>query len=384
MFKRLSHHDTCSAVVPKVSIIVPCFNVAQYIKACLNCLTAQTMQDIEIICIDDCSTDDTLEKIHEYARASHDKRIKIIKMQQNAGVAAARNAGMNAATGEYIGFVDPDDTVDLNFFEELYACAVKNKSDIAKGITTVFDTDDTCQIWNNNKCVCENKFNFNVCFTSAIYNHKFLKKHNLQFPIGTLIAEDMVFLIKSVFFANNVATTDTVSYHYIRRDGSADSATLTSGKVQSGTDVVYELLTWLNNLPDLSENAYKIVLQRICEHIKYIAEKNISPADKKLICDTIMWAYKNSKDKRAFLSAYRKCVRHALTNDDIKMLHRCIFTRNIRYRLFGFFPLLKISELPEQEKRFQLLYFIPILTIRWRSHKIRIYSFGLPLLTIKH
>lgn len=384
MFKRLSHHDTCSAVVPKVSIIVPCFNVAQYIKACLNCLTAQTMQDIEIICIDDCSTDDTLEKIHEYANTSHDKRIKIIKMQQNAGVAAARNAGMNAATGEYIGFVDPDDTVDINFFEQLYKCATKDKSDIAKGITTVIDTDDTCQVWNNNKRVCENKFNFNLCFWSAIYNHNFLKKHNLQFPVGILISEDTVFLIKSVFFANKVATTDTVSYHYIRREGSADSAFLSPRKVKSGLDALHELMTWLNNQPDMTENAYACILKRICEIINYMTEKNVSPSDKKLICETFMWIYKNTKNKRVMLSEYRKRIRHALTNDDIKMLHRCIFTRNTRYRLFGFFPLLKISELPEQEKRFQLLYFIPILTIRWRSHKIRIYSFGLPMLTIKH
>ncbi len=370
--------------MPKVSIIVPCFNVSQYIKACLNCLTTQTLQDIEIICIDDCSTDDTLEKLHEYANASNDTRIKIIELQQNVGVAIARNAGMDAATGEYIGFVDPDDTVDINFFEQLYECATKNKSDIAKGITTVIDTDDSCQVWNNNKRVCENKFNFNLCFWSAIYNHKFLKKHNLQFPAGILISEDMVFLIKSVYFANNVATTDNTSYHYIRRNGSADSATLSPRKVKSGLDALHELIIWANNQSNMSENAYACILQRICEVFSYMTEKNISPDDKKQICNTVMWVYKNSKDKRVILSAYRKRIGRALKNDDITMLHRCMFTRNTRYRLFGFFPLLKISELPEQEKRFQLLYFIPILTIRWRSHKIRIYSFGVPLLIIKH
>lgn len=370
--------------MPKVSIIVPCFNVAPYVKACLNCLTAQTLQDIEIICIDDLSTDNTLEKLHEYARVNRDTRIKIIELQQNVGVAGARNAGIDVAKGEYIGFVDPDDTVDINFFEELYKCATKNKSDIAKGITTVFDTDDTCQVWNNNKHVCENKFNFNLCFWSAIYNHNFLKKHNLQFPAGILISEDLVFLIKSVYFANAVATTDTVSYHYIRRDDSADSAMLSPRKVKSGLDALQELMTWANNQPGMSDDAYASILRRICEIINYMADKNVSSSDKKQICNTFMWLYNNAKNKRVIESAYRQRIRHALKNGDVKMLHRCIFTCNKRYRLFGFFPLLKVSELPEQEKRFQLLYFIPITTIRWHNHKTRIYSFGLPLLTIKH
>lgn len=370
--------------MPKVSIIVPCYNVAPYVKACLNCLTAQTLQDIEIICIDDRSTDNTLEKLHEYTNASRDTRIKIIELKQNVGVADARNAGLAVANGEYIGFLDPDDTVDINFFEELYKCAIKNKSDIAKGITTVFDTDDTCQIWNNNKRVCENKFNFNLCFWSAIYKHDLIKKHNLEFPSGILISEDLVFLIKSVYFANTVATTDNVSYNYIRRDGSADSAMLSPRKVKSGLDALHELMMWVNNQSDMNDNAYASILRRICEIINYMTDKNVSPSDKKLICETFMWLYKNAKNQPVMRSQYRKRVRRALKNDDINLLHKCIFTCNKRYRLFGFFPLLKISELPEQEKRFQLLYFIPILTIQWRNHKTRVYSFGVPLITIKH
>lgn len=94
--------------MPLVSIIIPCYNVAPFMKKCLDAVCAQTLRDIEIICINDGSRDGTLDILREYEAG--DERFIVID-QPNAGVAAARNAGLDAASGEYIGFVDPDDCI---------------------------------------------------------------------------------------------------------------------------------------------------------------------------------------------------------------------------------------------------------------------------------
>lgn len=112
----------------KVSIIVPFFNTEKYIEKCLNSLVNQTLSDIEIICVNDGSTDNSMITVRRFALK--DSRIKIIE-QQNLKQGAARNNGMKIAQGEYIGFVDSDDWVDLDYFERLYNAAKKYDSDIA-------------------------------------------------------------------------------------------------------------------------------------------------------------------------------------------------------------------------------------------------------------
>ncbi len=99
---------------PKISIIVPIYNVEKYLRRCLDSLLIQYFKDIEIIAINDGSTDLSLQILNEYA--IKDDRLKIID-QSNGGVSSARNAGIDAASGEYIGFVDPDDWVDKEMYE---------------------------------------------------------------------------------------------------------------------------------------------------------------------------------------------------------------------------------------------------------------------------
>lgn len=94
----------------KFSVILPIFNTEKYLKACLDSIINQTYKNLEIICVDDGSTDGSLKILEEYS--SKDSRIKIIN-QQNQGVSAARNVGIDNATGDYVSFVDPDDWVEL-------------------------------------------------------------------------------------------------------------------------------------------------------------------------------------------------------------------------------------------------------------------------------
>lgn len=111
-----------------ISVVIPVYNTSSFLKECLDSIINQTYDNLEIICVNDGSTDNSLEILEEYK--SKDKRIKVIN-QQNKGLSGARNSGIKEATGEYIAFIDSDDWVDLNFFEKLYDSITKNDADIA-------------------------------------------------------------------------------------------------------------------------------------------------------------------------------------------------------------------------------------------------------------
>ena len=114
---------------PKVSILIPCYNVEKYIRQCLDSVVNQTLKDIEIICINDGSTDCTLDILREYEQ--NDNRIKVIS-KHNSGYGASMNIGLETAKSEYIGIVESDDFVELNMFEKLYCTAKDNDLDLVR------------------------------------------------------------------------------------------------------------------------------------------------------------------------------------------------------------------------------------------------------------
>ena len=209
----------------KVSVIVPVYNTEKYLQKCLNSLINQTLKDIEIICINDGSTDNSENIIRMFAK--EDSRIKLIN-QENKKQGAARNAGMKIATGEYIGFVDSDDYVDLNYFERLYQTAKNNDSDIAlatnvrvgknkfkkrlniehiEKYTELQDKLDVCQQWKNE------------CPTNKIYRKSYLDANNILWPEG-IYCEDKLFTIKAVYYANSIVTVPKVFYYYFENPNS--------------------------------------------------------------------------------------------------------------------------------------------------------------------
>ena len=114
----------------EVSVIVPVYDVEPYLRQCVDSILGQTLRDIEIVLVDDCSPDGCPAICDEYA--AKDSRVKVLH-KENGGVSSARKAGLLAATAPYVGFVDADDWVDPGFFEELYSCAKKTDSDIVAG-----------------------------------------------------------------------------------------------------------------------------------------------------------------------------------------------------------------------------------------------------------
>lgn len=210
---------------PKISIIVPVYNVEQYLERCLDSLINQTLDDIEIICINDGSTDNSLQILENFKQK--DNRIKIIT-QENAGLSQTRNNGIKIATGEYIGFVDSDDWVSLDFYENLYNAATKYNCDFATtNITKVkgerhkkFLTFSNVQIASDylDKLVLFKCPDFNYVW-NKIYKTSELKKYNLEFMKG-LAFEDIVFSPQALYYLKKGVTVPNSQYYYFNRKGS--------------------------------------------------------------------------------------------------------------------------------------------------------------------
>lgn len=211
----------------KLSIIVPVYNVEKYLPKCLESLIKQTLKDIEIICVNDGSTDNSLAILKEFA--SKDSRIRIID-NQHQGVAKTRNTGIEQSTGEYIGFVDSDDYIDIDFFEKLYNSATKSNSDIAiasilkhKNFFNIYNAkytkEETAITIQDKIKLCEDKKHFFFYAWNKIYHSGFIKENNIKFSEGQ-IYEDVMFAIKALYYSNKIISVYGTKYHYIEHENS--------------------------------------------------------------------------------------------------------------------------------------------------------------------
>ena len=235
----------------KVSVIIPVYNTEKFLRKCLDSVCNQTLQDIEIICINDCSTDGSLEILREYA--GKDNRIKLIELFENGGAAKARNIGIDIAHGEYIGFVDSDDFVDLDFYEKLYNKAVETGADAVKGKLYLYDINTNkvyLEAWIDiNDSVKKNKANFYFTFTTAIYKSSLIKEYNIRFLEGLIHFEDPYFTIMAAIHYNKLEVIDDAKYYYINNPNSTSRKNITKEQAKSivyGADVVLDLLNNAN------------------------------------------------------------------------------------------------------------------------------------------
>ena len=131
--------------MPKMSLIIPVYNVEKYLSKCLDSCIAQTLTDIEIICIEDCSTDNSLKILYEYEKK--DSRIIIIRQEKNSGSSANRNLGLKKATGEYVWFIDSDDYIDINACQYFYTNCKTNNLDILRFCANVFFEEEDREVF---------------------------------------------------------------------------------------------------------------------------------------------------------------------------------------------------------------------------------------------
>ena len=204
--------------MPKVSIIVPVYNVEGYIRKCLDSLINQTLDDIEIIVVDDGSTDESINIIQEYENTYPDK-IRYFK-KENGGVATARNFGISHATGEYIAFLDSDDYVELDIYEKMYKKAKQENSDLVE-CDFIWEYPNKSKI--DNGIVYTNKKEM-LTYARVIPWNKLIKKnlidaHEVQFPNG-LRYEDMEFTYRIIPYLDRVSFVKEPLVHYVQRNSS--------------------------------------------------------------------------------------------------------------------------------------------------------------------
>ena len=170
---------------PKISIIIPVYNTKKYLRKCLDSVINQTLKEIEIICINDASTDSSKQILEEYS--SKDKRIKIINNDHNLGQSLTRNKGLDVAKGEFIGFVDSDDYIEPQTYEISYINAKNDNVDIVKFNEIIFrDRLDKGYLNENYSNITSNVYNIRECwriFSNVIWNkiikRSIINEHNL-------------------------------------------------------------------------------------------------------------------------------------------------------------------------------------------------------------
>lgn len=215
---------------PKISVIIPVYNVKEYIHACIDSILAQTFTDFELILVDDCSTDGTAQIIEEYR--AKDERIRIIHLEENSGQGFARNIGIDNAGGEYLSFIDSDDMIAPDFYELLYERAAATGTEIIKGRGRVVpvgcsinDTDEHTfkdvnhTIRSLSPEERRNSFCFNDEHWTAIYRRDFLNEHGLRYGLSRL-SQDTTFLLKIAAYFKNIELVDEAVYYYFQRSDS--------------------------------------------------------------------------------------------------------------------------------------------------------------------
>jgi len=213
-----------NSLLPLISIIVPVYNVQEYVRKCVLSICRQTYQNLEIIVIDDGSTDDSGRICDMLAK--QDNRIKVVH-QSNGGLSAARNMGLSIVTGDFIGFVDSDDWIDESMYELLYGLMIENDADISicshyivkqgkiksrymSGKKFVFTREEAMQALMKDRLI-----------RNYVWN-KLYKRHlfdQLRFPVGRLF-EDLAISYQIFHQAKRVVVQEYPEYYYLVRDGS--------------------------------------------------------------------------------------------------------------------------------------------------------------------
>lgn len=323
---------------PKVSVIIPVYNVERYLEECLDSVLNQTLREIEVICVNDGASDRSPEILKKYA--VQDARIRIIT-QKNAGAGAARNRGVAQARGEYIGFVDSDDVLYPEMYEELYQKASSMCADmvITGEVETTFG--ENIRFPENNSAVTADELSLgcfraieypeilkNVFLWNRIYSRAFWLKNRIQIPENRKFAEDILCCTQTAVLAERIAYVSGPLYRY--RNVREDSLSFTLAKAQDKVDFVVAVQETKQFLQDASvydffrENflvfvvhLFAMLLQKMADYAFY--ERFLSGISEQLDREDIETL------KRTWLYGEYPDVIHALEEKDEKewrRLHR--------------------------------------------------------------
>ena len=220
----------------RISVVIPVYNVDSYIKKCLESLKTQTLSEIEIICVDDCSLDNSALIIQEFMTL--DKRIKYQKNQKNIGAGLTRNVGLESAIGEFVFFMDADDEITEKALEVLYTESIKNNLDILCGRFIKIEGDSR-KVLPSNFQLIENVVTgleyldklpyLTIVVWNKLWNRKFLIDNSLMFK--AIKYEDVIFSLETMIKATRVKNIDFPFYGYLIRENSLMTSSISEENV---------------------------------------------------------------------------------------------------------------------------------------------------------
>lgn len=279
-----------------VSVIVPVYNVENYLRQCLDSITGQTLKNIEIICVDDSSTDGSKQILEEYAK--RDQRVKVIS-QSNKGAGAARNNGLSLAQGKYLSFLDSDDFFEPDMLELAYQKAEEDKADfvVFKSDQYYTDEDRYAEVsWTlrekeippytpfNHRQMTDNIFKVFVGWAwDKLYNREFVLENHLLFQ-EQRTSNDLLFVFSAVAIAKRISVVKKVLAHQ-RRDAK-DSLSKTR---ENSWYCFYDALTALRDrmiaeglYPEVEKDYINYALHFSLWNIRTLAEPTKSMLIKKM------------------------------------------------------------------------------------------------------
>ena len=323
----------------KLSVIIPVYNSENYLVKCLNSIVNQTLNEIEIIIVNDGSTDNSQLIIDEFK--SNDSRIISIE-QLNGGLGAARNKGIESASGEYIAFVDSDDYVDLSMFEKMYELAIRHQADIIFcDLVKVDDDGNEFRILTQSpqlseKIVLEEDFTIfgeMSCFAcNKIFKKSLFDKHRF---INRMHFEDIELIPKLVLDSKIISKINEPFYKYFERTNS-----ITRTHTEKGLDIFIAIENVTNYFKEssycneLNELKRFQIIQGYYSYLAYLAFVDNKYLKKEMIIELIKFLNINNISKRDIYSykrfgtnylctlKYKKIIFYILSLIDINLLYK--------------------------------------------------------------
>lgn len=224
----------------KVSVCIPAYNVEQYIGRCLESVLSQSLKDIEVIVVNDCTPDNSMEIVSRYL--DKDCRVKLLKHSENRGLMVTRHTAYMAAHGDYVTFLDSDDTLAEGALEKLYNAAIGTRADIVSGTIEYIPTKGTHSLWTNKllygsdkisvlKSLLKDEFGHNLC--SRLFRRELLQNYPYETFENATNGEDGILFYQVVDNAKRVVTIDDVVYEYYQNMASSSNVRLTERALRS-------------------------------------------------------------------------------------------------------------------------------------------------------
>ncbi len=283
---------------PLISIIVPVYNAEKYVSGTLDSILVQTINDIEVVCVDDGSKDNSSQILDEYA--VRDNRVKVIH-KQNEGVTIARLTGIKSAAGEYIGFIDSDDTIEPDMFERLYNNAIKYNADISHcGYKLIKSDNEIKFFYNTGRLIRQNKIKglydllegsyiepglCNKLFHKSLF-HSLLHAEGVTSFMDFSIKNNEDLLMNYCLFSQTEASVyeDFCPYNYFVRENSASKGKTNIHKLLDPIKVariIYNDLKVNDKLSGISSQLYavKLIQTATC----FAKDDIVKPARKKAL-----------------------------------------------------------------------------------------------------